>query len=197
MKQEVIDRRRAELVKAGLSIKSIEAMSKHTKSLCGCDKIEVRFDNLYKLGFDAKALVEANVTILNRKSDYVVKRFSVIKTWFVSLDKNVDVHLLFMNRIQLWSMSSNKLITLQLLSRHLKGDITPERLCTFFTCSLENILLMYIEGFNDFMKLRNEVRYRVEHDRLRMSIELKRNIIKKRYKKLPKDVFEYYNKHFL
>lgn len=195
--QSQIDKRQHQLIDdIGLSSHCVDALRGNTRSLCSPTKAERRIVNLDKLGFDARVFVEINPTILHRKRATVTERFSIITKWFKSIDINVDVIELLLHRPQLWSVGKKKLVTIYLLSGHIHAGVTPERICNLITINLEDILLTYISGSNcDFVKLRYEAsRY---NKRKTLSKVVKRKFIVSYHDKLPKDVYDFYEKSYI
>lgn len=197
LSQNRIDERQRQLIDdIGLSSQCVDALRDGTRSLCSPTKVERRMHNLDEIGFDARTFVEINPTILHRKRATVTERVSTITDWFKGIDVNADVIELLLYRPQLWSVGRQKLMTIFLLSNYINTGVTPERICNMITINLEDILLTYINGCNfDFVQLRYKAaRY---NKKKKLSKFAKKRVIVLYRDKLPKDVYDFYEKSYI
>ncbi len=197
LSQSRINERQRQLIDdIGLSSQCVDVLRDSTRSLCSPTKVERRMNNLDELGFDARAFVEINPTILHRKRTTVIERFFVITSWFKSIDVNADVIGLLLYRPQLWSVGEKKLTTLFLLSRSIQSGVTPTRICNMITINLEDILLAYINECNcDFVQLRYAAsQYNKEKT---LSKEVKKKFIVAYHDKLPNGVYDFYQRSYI
>jgi len=138
----------------GLSEECIAAFKKHTPHLCDFTKAQQRVDNLNKLGFRGKEIIERNPSLLSRKTDTVSYKFYKVQAWFGSIDPDIDMHKLFVQRAQLWSVGEKKFFICCSLACIIGRGVTVGRLCNLLTLSVEDVLLAYIEGaYYDFSVL--------------------------------------------